>query len=323
MKKHVILFAFLLMFAIICTSCAIGRGDAPVRSVATVMTTSKPSSQRTAAGQENAESEKRRPIIQATQEKNNINTESPKTSSVTSVQTPNVNKTDKTTASSPKVSITTAPKVSITTAPKAPATTAHSHSFGDYITLRQPTETEPGLKMRKCKICGETEFQIIEKLEGGSKQENNSSGNSGNTGSSGGSDGSGDSKSPDSYYQMQRKVLEIVNDRRQASGLPALYYCDSSQSAADLRAKEISTSFSHTRPDGRTCFTVFDDLGISLFMNAENIAYGYRTPEEVMEGWMTSEGHRANIMRSTAKGLSVGIYPMGNGTYYWVQVFNA
>ena len=113
------------------------------------------------------------------------------------------------------------------------------------------------------------------------------------------------------------KVLELVNAERAKAGLKPLRYCTEGQQAADLRAQEITKSFSHTRPDGRTCFTVWNDLGISgSYMCAENIAYGYQSAEKVMEGWMNSSGHRANILSENATALAVA----KSGTS-WVQVF--
>ena len=78
--------------------------------------------------------------------------------------------------------------------------------------------------------------------------------------------------------------------------------------------------FSHTRPDGRSCFTALTDLGISYGGAGENIAYGQSSPEEVMTAWMNSSGHRANILNSSFTKLGVGVYKSGN-TIYWVQLF--
>ena len=52
----------------------------------------------------------------------------------------------------------------------------------------------------------------------------------------------------------------------------------------------------------------------------ENIAYGYRDPEDVMDGWMHSSGHKANILRTNYDRIGVGCY-INNGTCYWVQLF--
>jgi len=86
--------------------------------------------------------------------------------------------------------------------------------------------------------------------------------------------------------------------------------------AAQVRAKEIKTSFSHTRPDGRSCFTALDEAGASYMGAGENIAIGQRTPEQVVNDWMNSEGHRKNILNSNFKYIGVGV----DGTA-WTQLF--
>ena len=115
-------------------------------------------------------------------------------------------------------------------------------------------------------------------------------------------------------------VYEIVNRERAKNGLSALSYRYDLQSAADKRAEEIVTSFSHTRPNGNSCFTVLSEYGITYRAVGENIAYGQRTPEEVMNGWMNSQGHRANILNSSFTGIAVGVKTIGSKKY-WVQIF--
>ena len=76
--------------------------------------------------------------------------------------------------------------------------------------------------------------------------------------------------------------------------------------AAQVRVKELSALFDHTRPDGTTCFTALDDAGIRYSTAGENIAAGYSTPEQVVNGWMNSEGHRANILNASFTTIGVG-----------------
>ena len=89
------------------------------------------------------------------------------------------------------------------------------------------------------------------------------------------------------------------------------------------RAQEIAQSFSHTRPDGSSCFTILEEFGVSYRAAGENIAMGQRTPEEVMDGWMNSSGHRANILNGTFTSIGVGYYVDGAGAAHWVQIFQA
>ena len=107
---------------------------------------------------------------------------------------------------------------------------------------------------------------------------------------------------------------------RKKAGLKALDPDTGAADAAHIRAKEIVQSFSHTRPDGRTCFTAASDLGVSYRTAGENIAYGYQTPEQVVQGWMNSEGHRKNILSSSFTKIGVGCYEKG-GVLYWSQFF--
>ena len=120
---------------------------------------------------------------------------------------------------------------------------------------------------------------------------------------------------------LQQEVFQLVNAERKKQGLSALRYCSEVQKAADIRAKEIVKTFAHTRPDGRSCFTVFDDLNLTGYWGwGENIAYGYPSSKAVMNGWMNSDGHRANILKTDFTGIAVGVYA-NSGTYYWVQLF--
>lgn len=116
------------------------------------------------------------------------------------------------------------------------------------------------------------------------------------------------------------EVLKLVNKYRASNGLPPVSLDNAICSAAEIRAKEIVRSFSHTRPDGRSCFSVLSDNGISYNGAGENIAYGQDTPDKVMTAWMNSDGHRANILNGSFTKLGVGIYSSG-GTIYWAQLF--
>ena len=84
--------------------------------------------------------------------------------------------------------------------------------------------------------------------------------------------------------------------------------------AACVRASEIVRQFSHTRPDGSSCFTV------SGAAYGENIAKGQSGADRVMAAWMSSEGHRANILRESYGSIGVCALKV-NGVIYWVQLF--
>lgn len=85
------------------------------------------------------------------------------------------------------------------------------------------------------------------------------------------------------------EVLRLVNSERSARGLSPLTTFSTLQSGAEIRAREIVTLFSHTRPNGESCFTVLDEVGIGNYQSAgENIAAGQNSPAAVMNSWMNS-----------------------------------
>ena len=119
-------------------------------------------------------------------------------------------------------------------------------------------------------------------------------------------------------YSASYDVLDRLNKLRSDMNLPALTMDKGLLSDAMLRAAECAVYFDHTRPDGRNCFTAFSAAG-SL---AENIAAGQSTPESVMNSWMNSDGHRANILSGDYSHIGVGFVKSDSGYgYYWVQLF--
>lgn len=118
----------------------------------------------------------------------------------------------------------------------------------------------------------------------------------------------------------ENEVVRLVNVQRANYGLAPLTADDGAARVAHVRAKEIVQSFSHTRPNGTSCFTAAGEAGVSYRTAGENIAYGYSSPEQVVNGWMNSEGHRKNILSSSFTKIGVGCYESG-GVYYWSQFF--
>lgn len=121
---------------------------------------------------------------------------------------------------------------------------------------------------------------------------------------------------------LAAEVVEIVNSERKGVGKSSLTADSELTRLANIRAEEIVSVFSHTRPDGRDCFTVFDDNGYSYSAIAENIAMSIADSEKVMEMWMNSSGHKKNILNGTYKKIGVGVYIVGDYAY-WVQLFAA
>lgn len=119
------------------------------------------------------------------------------------------------------------------------------------------------------------------------------------------------------------QVVKLVNEERAKAGLSPLTLQSNMTAAANIRAKELEQQFSHTRPDGSSCFTALNEQGISNRFMGENIAYGQTTPSWVMNSWMNSSGHRANILNSHYTNIGVGCYQNENNGKYWVQLFTS
>ena len=130
-----------------------------------------------------------------------------------------------------------------------------------------------------------------------------------------------DIQSENIYTDLINEVYEITNNYRSLVGVPSLTLDSSLVEAANIRAKELSDSFSHTRPNGSSCFTVLSELGISYGTAGENIAAGYSSSQSVMEGWRSSSGHYQNIISSKFKKIGIGVNIINN-QYYWVQIFS-
>ena len=128
-------------------------------------------------------------------------------------------------------------------------------------------------------------------------------------------------QSENTYTDLINEVYEITNNYRSLVGVSSLTLDSSLVEAASIRAKELSDSFLHTRPNGSSCFTVLSELGISYGTAGENIAAGYSSSQSVMEGWYSSSGHYQNIISSKFKKIGIGVNIINN-QYYWVQIFS-
>ena len=113
-----------------------------------------------------------------------------------------------------------------------------------------------------------------------------------------------------------QEIIRLTNVERAAAGLPALSYDPALDAGTNLRAQEIVTTWSHTRPNGKSFSTAFN---ISFRTMGENIAMGQCTPAEVMSAWMNSPGHKANILHSGYTKIGVSVH-VANGIHYWVMV---
>ena len=116
------------------------------------------------------------------------------------------------------------------------------------------------------------------------------------------------------------EVVRLTNSARSQNGYAALVEDGALSEAAAVRAREIARSFSHTRPSGASFSSALSESGVSYLRAGENIASGQKSASEVVNAWMNSPGHRANILNSSYSRIgsaSVNI----DGTHYWVQLF--
>lgn len=116
------------------------------------------------------------------------------------------------------------------------------------------------------------------------------------------------------------EVVRLTNSARSKNGYAALVEDGALSEAAAVRAREIARSFSHTRPSGASFSSALSESGVSYLRAGENIASGQKSASEVVNAWMNSPGHRANILNSSYSRIgsaSVNI----DGTHYWVQLF--
>jgi uncharacterized protein YkwD len=126
---------------------------------------------------------------------------------------------------------------------------------------------------------------------------------------------------PTTNKTFTQQVVDLVNAERAKEGLSPLTVDTSVEKAANVRAKEIQSNFDHTRPNGSSFSSALKEQGVNYRGAGENIAWGQRTPQEVMTAWMNSPGHRANIMNKSYTHIGVGNLQNGSGTQYWVQLF--
>lgn len=149
-------------------------------------------------------------------------------------------------------------------------------------------------------------------------------GDSSSTGSTGGTgDSSGQVQQPSQSGNRAAQVVSLVNQERQAAGLGSLKSDSKLAALAQQKAEDMAEKgyFSHTSPTYGSAFDMLKAADYSYRTAGENIAKGQKTAEAVMNGWMNSPGHRANILDSGYTKIGVGYATNGSGTPYWVQIF--
>ncbi len=117
-------------------------------------------------------------------------------------------------------------------------------------------------------------------------------------------------------------LIQLINDYRAENGLPRLEKNDKLMEAAAIRAKEAAFTFSHTRPDGRHCHTVLDDLGVEAKEGMNENLYGDTGAKNAFNAWKASPGHNGTMLaRNAVTRIGVGSYTDGNGHSAYAMIF--
>lgn len=117
-----------------------------------------------------------------------------------------------------------------------------------------------------------------------------------------------------------KETLKLVNEARAEEGHKSLTLDPDLVAVAEIRAKEISEYYSHTRPDGRQYGSAIDDYGCDYFFAGENIAKGGAITFEI-KTWLNSSGHRATLMMDEYQYYGAAAYWDEHGSTFFVQVF--
>ena len=144
----------------------------------------------------------------------------------------------------------------------------------------------------------------------------------------------------DAPLSIDQQVLALINQQRRSNGCNTdLTISPKLKQAADRHSADMALHdiFSHTGSDGSSMVDRIVQSGYHYSMIAENIAAGYSTPQQVVEAWMKSSGHRSNILNCSLRETGIGYYYQSNDQpnvksgsakagplyYYWTQDFGS
>lgn len=125
------------------------------------------------------------------------------------------------------------------------------------------------------------------------------------------------------FTAAEDQVITLVNNERAKRGLGKLTKNWQLARVARYKSQDMASKkyFSHNSPTYGSPFTMMQNFGIRFSAAGENIAMGQRTPQEVMNAWMNSPGHRSNILSPTYNQIGVGMAKNSAGVIYWTQEF--
>jgi len=123
--------------------------------------------------------------------------------------------------------------------------------------------------------------------------------------------------------KMEKEVFTLVNQERSKQGLAPLKDNVKLSNVARTKSEDMAKNnyFSHTSPTYGSPFDMMKQFGITYTAAGENIAMGQPTAASVMNGWMNSPGHRANILSKDFTEIGVGLAKNASGSIYWTQDF--
>ena len=126
-----------------------------------------------------------------------------------------------------------------------------------------------------------------------------------------------------SLSSLEDEVISLVNAERTKRGLQPLAKNWELCRVARYKSQDMATRgyFAHNSPTYGSPFDMMEDFGLRFTAAAENIAYGQRTPSEVMNAWMNSAGHRSNILSGNVSEIGVGVAKRSDGVLFWTQMF--
>lgn len=124
----------------------------------------------------------------------------------------------------------------------------------------------------------------------------------------------------ESITSFEQQVIDLTNEKRTSRGLKPLTANWELSRVARYKSQDMVNNkyFSHTSPTYGSPFNMIKNFGIKYRSAGENIAYGQRTPEQVVNSWWNSAGHRANMLNANYTDIGVGYVSNGN---YWTQMF--
>ncbi|OLR26841.1 CAP domain-containing protein [Bacillus cereus] len=129
-------------------------------------------------------------------------------------------------------------------------------------------------------------------------------------------------KEATSLSEFEQRVVELTNTERAKENLPPLQLETKLSNVARIKSEDMQKNnyFNHNSPTYGSPFDMMNKFGVLYTSAGENIAQGQRTPEEVVQAWMNSAGHRTNILNNDFTHIGVGYVENGN---YWTQQFIA